>query len=642
MANEIKNNLYLVNAPAGSGKTTTIKNRIRLLSEESDKSILCITYTNRAADELMKDIESDKIYISTIHSFLSAFMKRYFSMEEVVEMYFEVYGDAIKARIENAEKKEHIQESNNKYTEKYGELNYETIKSNLTNVYYNELSYNSLLYGGICHDDLISFSKKIIDKYPSIKTRIVKKFGYIYIDEYQDATAEVLFIFYNSVINTDSKLYLFGDKMQQIYNHYDGSFEEQLKEFDTTEKLSVNHRSTQEIVNVLNSIYNDDNFKQIKKDESKDIENDVLPRVFVCDDIEEKIKSEIVLNEKALQLFVFNKKRFQTIGAGALFSCVSNMKSYGFMGKYSASDILTNASSDNPDDLFKLLFVLKGLHNAYIDKKYGVVIQGIRSYKFFDLTLVDINTHQDKKNLSNKLEIIFNGFSKADDITLGDYLEKLVDTKLVKEKIIRKITDDEEYKSILDVPFVEFNNLIKYIGEPLVSTQHGVKGEGYDDVFFVSENSGNPSVKMYEFFNLWTKIELNFTELQKFYYEFKKDLDEIRTEFGSLNATRYKECKEELESKLYSNYDKYKENIYFQNIYGLYYDIYSRKLNVTSIKDCLNVNHIGGLLIAYKLFYVGCSRAKKKLIVFIDSSKVIGDKTALVSKLKKSGFEVDS
>ena len=53
MAGEITNNKHLINAPAGSGKTTNIRTRLKSICLKEPKSkILCITYTNRAADEL--------------------------------------------------------------------------------------------------------------------------------------------------------------------------------------------------------------------------------------------------------------------------------------------------------------------------------------------------------------------------------------------------------------------------------------------------------------------------------------------------------------------------------------------------------------------------------------------------------------
>ena len=55
MATKIVDNIFLVNAPAGSGKTTKIKSMIvnHKIKHPFD-NILCITYTTRAAEELKK------------------------------------------------------------------------------------------------------------------------------------------------------------------------------------------------------------------------------------------------------------------------------------------------------------------------------------------------------------------------------------------------------------------------------------------------------------------------------------------------------------------------------------------------------------------------------------------------------------
>ena len=45
-------------------------------------------------------------------------------------------------------------------------------------------------------------------------------------------------------------------------------------------------------------------------------------------------------------------------------------------------------------------------------------------------------------------------------------------------------------------------------------------------------------------------------------------------------------------------------------------------------------------LTAYKLFYVGCSRARKNLIVVVDAYKVNGFKEAFMNKMKEIGFSV--
>ena len=68
MADGIENNLFLINAPAGSGKTTTIFKRIEtLVRDENCTSVLCITYTRRAVEELQRKLEgySVKIILSS-------------------------------------------------------------------------------------------------------------------------------------------------------------------------------------------------------------------------------------------------------------------------------------------------------------------------------------------------------------------------------------------------------------------------------------------------------------------------------------------------------------------------------------------------------------------------------------------------
>jgi len=182
MANKIKN-CFLINAPAGSGKTTQIKSMIQKHIIENPKdNILCITYTNRATDELSKDVSTNNVFIGTIHPFLHDFMKRYFSHQDILNLYFEVYGHEIKQRIENLEQKEHIVTSNDKYKEKFGELSYETVKNNINSVSYSQSPFNTLYYGGLSHDDLISFSKLIFDRFPVILKRIAYKYQVIFID----------------------------------------------------------------------------------------------------------------------------------------------------------------------------------------------------------------------------------------------------------------------------------------------------------------------------------------------------------------------------------------------------------------------------------------------------------------------------
>lgn len=110
MANEVDNdNIVLVNAPAGSGKTYRIKSEIReYIIKNSEDKILCITYTNRAANELLKDIDSPNVCISTIHSYINDMISPLLKKREIVELYFEVYTKDILQRMKNLKNKKVI------------------------------------------------------------------------------------------------------------------------------------------------------------------------------------------------------------------------------------------------------------------------------------------------------------------------------------------------------------------------------------------------------------------------------------------------------------------------------------------------------------------------------------------------------
>ena len=202
-------NIFLVNAPAGSGKTTWIRNQVeKHLLKNEDDNILCITYTNRAAEELGKDIDSKRVFFGTIHSFISNYIGSFFEHKAIIDLYWILYKDIIEQRINNAENKENISDSNARYIEKYGALNLETVYSNLKKISYGETQFTSWYYGSLGHDDLLSFTKKVVEKYPVILKKIRDKYQLIFIDEYQDTNADVLKLFYLSMVSGTGKLYL--------------------------------------------------------------------------------------------------------------------------------------------------------------------------------------------------------------------------------------------------------------------------------------------------------------------------------------------------------------------------------------------------------------------------------------------------
>lgn len=645
MANEL-NNCYLINAPAGSGKTTEIKSMVqRCIIDNPKDNILCITYTNRAADELSKDVLSKNVFIGTIHSFLHSFLKPYFAHQNILELYFEIYGARISERIENKGQKDSIAESNARYIEKYGKLDYDTVRKNIKVLSYNESPFSSLYYGGLSHDDLISFSKAVFNRYPVVGKRISSKYQFIFIDEYQDTMSDVLKIFFESVHNTKTKLFLFGDRMQQIYKNYDGSFEESFELFDTTKALTTNYRSTKNIVDILNKIYNDPAFVQNISEKMRSTESDFDPRIIISHSIQAEIENLRKADPDTLILYLFNKERFSDIDAIHLYDAFNSMKKYSFGKAVSAVDVLTTRYEDNPDALLKVLFCVVELLKLYKAQQYGSIIQILKGNKsIFSKDSWNIQTHNDKETVFNSLKRVFD-IMESGDKTIADLISRLADAHLLNEAYLSGIVDDDDYKLAELVPVIEVVHVADYLCNPRVSTQHGVKGESHDSVVFVAEDSsGDPRVAMYRFFEMWGQIQISAKMLNRFYYDFAAEVGNVQRSIGikasDLKKDTYAADEEMIKEKIHTVFDRFKDDLYFQFIYGADYKSYFSKPGVTKAKDCLKDNTAYSILSAYKLFYVGCSRARRNLTILLDSSKIKGNLELQKKRFEEIGFQV--
>ena len=648
MANAINNNMFLVNAPAGSGKTTFIKDKINeIVSNDKDCKILCITYTNRAADELISKINSKNVKISTIHSFVSEFFKIYFSNKDIIELYFETYKGDILDRINNISNDERNEIANQKYKEEHeGNLSFEYLKNNTKSISYNELPFNSLYYGGLSHDALLSFAEILLDKYPIIKKRLSSLYKYIFIDEYQDTSANILRFFYNAVKDSQTTLFLCGDKMQQIYKNYDGTFENELSTFNNSDfLLRTNYRSSQSIVTVLNNIYNDPSFVQevsnIQKQGNK-------PQIYIAEDVNSTLNAIEDITPKILKLFIYNKDRFEKIGAKNLYEKVSDMEKYSFGSKNSPVDVLLTNDIDNPDPLFRLLFEINDFLKKYKLKQYGLLVQKInnKKSKIYNKELLKINKHEDKKNFQNLIEGIYSKYNE--DILIIDFLKFLNDKQFLLNSVTENYFEDSEeneYLTVLEQSIEEFRKLCEYIENPKISTQHGVKGEGHDEVVFIAEDSTrNPYVRMYDFFELLAKNEVRYNEFEKFYYEYVKDIRNFEylnnIKLSELKKDTYNQYVNSLNELLQSLNQKYNNNVYYNFFFSDAYASYLSRPGVTKFNNAVKINNIFGTLIAYKLFYVGCSRAKEILKVIVERSKIDSFYNEFKTKMQQLGFDI--
>lgn len=646
MADAIVENLFLVNAPAGSGKTTWIRKNVRkYLLQNPNDNVLCITYTNRAAEELGKDVDSNRVYFGTIHSFINDFIGSFFSHESILELYWEVYKNQIVERIENISQNGNWAESNMRYIEKYGGLTPEIVRSNITMISYNQAPFNSLYRGALGHDDLISFTRLAVERFPVIKKKISDKYQVVFIDEYQDTATDVLQIFYSSMIGKKSKLYLLGDKMQQIYRNYNGEFETYFNIFNKSINLSVNYRTTPKIVSILNKIYNDECYKQTAYEKNKDENMDFLPEVRIVTDIEKNVSELMEQYKDSLILYLSNKSRFYNIGVGELYDAYSGMEKYSFGKKYNAVDVLTKEEIRENDALLSFLFTVNIIVDYFTKEFYGEVFRIIRKAgTYFNYEKFIIRKHIDKHLVKDKLDDIVALYNEL-STTVDDFLSLCVEKKYIREEFYSAVVEENDYQLVKNVKVQEVKVLADYMSDPKISTQHGVKGESHDTVVFVADNSrSNPVVHMSKFFEMWSNIDITLSEFDAFYYIYSQMLNQIENKIGmkcsQLKADTYISVASIIDEELQVFTKKNETNPYYIQLLKVKMDKYFGKKNVTNVKECLKEGTVYGPLCAYRLFYVGCSRAKRNLVIMINKKDIEGFEDKLRNKLMITGFNV--
>lgn len=646
MADAIVENLFLVNAPAGSGKTTWIRKNVRkYLLQNPNDNVLCITYTNRAAEELGKNVDSNRVYFGTIHSFINDFIGSFFSHESILELYWEVYKNQIVERIENVSQNGNWAESNMRYIEKYGGLTPEIVRSNITMISYNQAPFNSLYRGALGHDDLISFTRLAVERFPVIKKKISDKYQVVFIDEYQDTATDVLQIFYSSMIGKKSKLYLLGDKMQQIYRNYNGEFETYFNIFNKSINLSVNYRTTPKIVSILNKIYNDECYKQTAYEKNKDENMDFLPEVRIVTDIEKNVSELMEQYKDSLILYLSNKSRFYNIGVGELYDAYSGMEKYSFGKKYNAVDVLTKEEIRENDALLSFLFTVNIIVDYFTKEFYGEVFRIIRKAgTYFNCEKFIIRKHIDKHLVKDKLDDIVALYNEL-STTVDDFLSLCVEKKYIREEFYSAVVEENDYQLVKNVKVQEVKVLADYMSDPKISTQHGVKGESHDTVVFVADNSrSNPVVHMSKFFEMWSNIDITLSEFDAFYYIYSQMLNQIENKIGmkcsQLKADTYISVASIIDEELQAFTKKNETNPYYIQLLKVKMDKYFGKKNVTNVKECLKEGTVYGPLCAYRLFYVGCSRAKRNLVIMINKKDIEDFEDKLRNKLMITGFNV--
>lgn len=635
----------LVNAPAGSGKTTAISNSIRELLETTEKRILCITFTNRAAEQLVLKIEDDRVDISTIHSFVSNIMVPFLTKIEIVNLYGDIFKEKINQIFNSTDTKdlERIEKyRNRKKIDNESYLDADMVIKNISEIYYNESQFSSYLYGGISHDDLLYFAKEVFSKYIKINKILSQKYSHIFIDEYQDTQSEILNLFYNATEGTSTKLILMGDEMQQIYNDSVEEFQITLDNiFHKDTSLNKNWRSTEHIVKVLNNLYFDATYNQEPMQKGGE-----TPTMHIVSNL-----NDIEVLDGALQLVLYNSEMFDFIGAGDLYRAFNER--YKIYDKYSTKQILTDMTMDNPDELMIILIFITDIVELFTRKKFGELIKRVADFRYANIDIWKINKHSDKVKLQAQLEEL--SIVVKQDISLLGIITYLCATRIINvfhlEEVVSNIYGNEKFKEKIKlIKYSQFKRCYNECEKQSISTQHAVKGEGHKAVQLKITDGSNPNIQMYTFLELRSRGSFDYRKINSIVNEIKALKDEFSNSLGfplsssNINKDVFESHTDKLIAFLNGSVSIIECNQDLYNcIIGKNYVDFENRQNSSNYKKCLSaLNKLEGIIPAYKLFYVGCSRAKEKLDVYVLSEKISGFEKLFIEQMELTGFNINN
>ncbi len=289
----------LVIAGAGSGKTRVLTYKVAWLMGLGYEpwSILALTFTNKAADEMKQRVakivgeeRARMVWMGTFHSVFLRILR--VEHERIgFESNFTIYDTAdsksllksvmkemglddkqykpgnVLARISNAKNQlvtaeEYVQNQNNAYEDARA-------KMPALGEVFRRYSQRLRSANAMDFDDILVYTYLLLEKNEDVRLRYAERFKYVLVDEYQDTNYAQHRIVWQ-LTKERQKVCVVGDDAQSIYSFRGANIDNILTFQDLYKgsklfKLEQNYRSTQTIVEAANSLINKNEHRIDKK-----------------------------------------------------------------------------------------------------------------------------------------------------------------------------------------------------------------------------------------------------------------------------------------------------------------------------------------------------------------------------------------
>jgi len=334
---EYDNGPHIIVAGPGSGKTRVITYKIAYLIQKgyAPESILALTFTNKAANEMKERIKeligskADKLWMGTFHSIFAKILRveapnigftSNFSIYDTEDSYttvsniitaFNINSDNVQpnqVRHRISFLKNHM--ITPKQYRKYHTATYAEEKIGLI---FEEYEKRLKANNAMDFEDLLLKPIEIFEKDNKILQKYRKRFSYILVDEFQD-TNSAQYELIKLLSPKDTKICVVGDDAQSIYSWRGANLSNMLhfeKDFPKAKlfRLEQNYRSTKNILAAADSVIKK-NQNQIEKTLWTDNKDGEKVALLKCSDEKDEafqiahlIKDEIHESKKQMKDF---------------------------------------------------------------------------------------------------------------------------------------------------------------------------------------------------------------------------------------------------------------------------------------------------------------------------------------------------
>jgi len=335
----------LVLAGAGSGKTRVITTKIAYAIERlgiPPYKILAVTFTNKAANEMKERVKvmldgnplADECNIRTFHSF-GAWLLRRFGSEIGLDSNFTIYDDddslsLLASCFPNYKKREldpimrkisYAKDRGLSSTDNLSSLKVDSTFKRMYEAYEQKLRR----VGNVDFADLIGRSIELLSEKREVLSWVHNRFSMILVDEYQDSNA-AQFNLLKQLVGPNCFVCVVGDDDQSIYR-FRGAEVQNILSFPSlypgtrTVKLEQNYRSTQNILEIANSVIRNNKGRHDKKLWTANTKGSKPNVLYVQDEQDEALRiSNILMMDKQFnQSAVLYRTNAQSVAFETVF-----------------------------------------------------------------------------------------------------------------------------------------------------------------------------------------------------------------------------------------------------------------------------------------------------------------------------------